>query len=215
MSETVTRETYLANLHSRHQKSFEKHKVTRAEEGRWLLAGWDATQKKHSGFLWVEVICLHGGGLYVDGDIAPVTFRYGPTDPIARVHWMGSRPNAWDHYFVEKAHIGTGDRRPLEDWVHDVAVDDLQSMERERVQELSELGGSPSACTFLHALREANEILSENRCEPHQARHLMESHMVERGLWEEVEGVGVVPSARMMTAHATLSRLSSLLSEKP
>ena len=192
------RAKYLADHETSASRSFARHEIAEeSEEGRWLL------QDPNSSNCWTEIICVRGGGLYVDGDIEPVVFRYGPKHPIARVHWMGRCPHAWDTYFQEKATIGTGTRGSgsvLSTFAYRIAVADLAEYRDE-----SESDDKKAA------LQEIIEDVNDETRAHDVGRALYEAG---HDLWELSGHVGIVPSTRMFSVHAALQRLSRLLHAK-
>lgn len=192
--------------------AFNKHQIAKESAGRWLLR-----KPSETAFFWTEIICLAGNGLLVDGDIEPVIFRYGPADFEARVHWMGSRKTAHDHYFVEKAAIGTrgGSRQPmLFYWDPAIARRDLDDLQAEIVEE--------------HGPREAMDIGSRRgRRRAHAAVYdaiedaklglddALEDQVLAEvmapGYYDETPRIGTMEAPRLFYAHAALQRLSLLL----
>lgn len=192
----TTRDEYLKAHAEGAAEAFRDHFIAKESDGRWLMM-------RPKGGFWTEVVCLERGGLCVDGDIDVVVFRYGPKDPVARVGWMGRRKSAWDRYFMEKASIGMGGSRALiEEFRPDLAIEDLKEL-------AATLRGDESWTPA--------DMIEENilpLVHDGMTRDGLCGLMSERGLWEESEGVGVVPSTRMFFAHAALQRLCALLEER-
>lgn len=193
------RERHLSNNERLAQETFARHVIREESEGRWLIE-----DPEHPANCWTEVICTYGKGLYVDGDIEPVVFRYGPEHPLARVSWMASREHAWDRYFREKATIGSGARADLDYWSRKVAAADID--------EIIMIGAKDEALNREEwdALREARDSLKLDSF----SRDDMCSVLYEIGMWEDCSSVGIVPSTRLFHAHAALQRLYALLIER-
>jgi len=221
-TETV-RQKYLRQAHERVREEYAQHLIAEEGPGRWLLrkprpsgrGDWDEPGRRWSGCMWTEIICLAHGGILVDGDIEPVVFRFGPDHPESRVHWMGQRKNAWDHYFREKATIGMGGRgfgSCLEKWDPEVAVCDVEEQIEYLIDDTSVSELMPRTVKTLDALRD--DVLGELRFgECTQEEFCRELYRVLDDC-ENVGRYGVVPSWRMFTAHAALARLSTLLEER-
>ncbi len=205
------------------KEAFKDHVVAEfVAPGRWFLARpaheSHGPEKKWDWAFATEVIAdMKFGMLYVGGDTKPVVFRQGPVHPEARVHWMGSRKDANDHYFVEKAVIGSG-RDVVEVYHGDIAGDDLKTLQDEIVQEAVvaedsvSLGHNPDE-EHVKKQIEAIEDVKERVYAMSQADLIVE--MVELGYdHERVCDFGVVVSNRVYYAHAALARLSELLDQK-
>lgn len=107
-------------------RAFDRHLIKERSDSHWLLmrprasdpanrrfekegySPWDNPKTRWTGTFWVEIRCLHGGKLYVGGDIEPVIFSSCTADGEARVRWMGERKSGCCHYLQEKACAGTG-----------------------------------------------------------------------------------------------------------
>jgi hypothetical protein len=176
-------------------ETFADHQITKESPGRWLIFS-----SRGMG-CWAEIICLEGKGLHIDGDVDPVTFRYGPVHPLARVRWMGDRAHAWDHYFEEKACIGSGGSGSdgsLREWIPEVAYDDLCQLRDEGAIDEGEPGELDDV---LSALQNSNAD-----------REGVLGDLYDLGYdSEDVGSIGEVPSHRMFHAHAALQRLTALL----
>jgi hypothetical protein len=184
----TTREKFYKDQEEVSLSAFAAHTITKSGDGRWVI------QDNGSSILWAEIICTHGRGLYVDGDIEPVVFRYGPDDFHSRVAWMGSRPHAWDSYFREKASIGMSGRDAIEVWNPEIALSDFREWLKESecadrsVDDVVAILGRD--CTRDDFLREAENVNVD---------------------METFYDMGAVPSVRMFHAHAALQRLVTLL----
>lgn len=212
------REEFLRDAHERVRREYEKHVIVEEGEGRWLLKsprekGGDDPKYRWEWAMWTEVICLHGTGILVDGDIDPVVFRFGPADPIARVHWMGRRKHAWDSYFREKACIGMGGRgfgTCLEEWRPEIAICDVEE-EIKQLTDADTVDPRPETVKMIEALRhDVIEPLKNSYGEYSQEEFCRELYGVLDDC-EYLDRYGTVPSQRMFTAHAALARLSVLL----
>lgn len=210
------REKYLADRHEQVQREFSRHLIAEESDVRWLLRqprekGWDDPERRWSGFMWTEVVCLAHGGILVEGDIDPVVFRYGPANPIARIHWMGGCKNAWDHYFREKACIGMGGKgfgTCLDEWIPEVAICDVEELIEDIRDERDICDLDAESIKKMDALRD--DVIGELRSEDCTREQFCRT-MYDLGYWEGLGYYGRVPSHRMFTAHAALSRLSKLL----
>lgn len=103
------RQQHHERLVAQSREAFQLHVIRKRSEGRWLLqrrhddGGWDSVY-------WAEIISLHGGGLFVGGDIDHVLFGYYSDksgNHEAKVRWMGEH-NDIRYYVRQKAAIGTG-----------------------------------------------------------------------------------------------------------
>jgi hypothetical protein len=198
------REKYLQDYAEMARQAFETHQIREESTGRWVImkpnekGGWRSEY-------WTEIICTKGGGLYVDGDISVVVFRYGPEDPLARLAWMAEREKASDHYFREKACIGMGGKSEesiLTCFEREIAIADIRAYCAE------DEDGESEACK---ALMEIAEDINDETSQEDLARALYEAG---HDLWEMADYFGVVPSGRMFYAHAALQRLHHLLVER-
>jgi len=220
--ETV-REKYLRQAHERVQEEYTRHMIAEESPGRWLLkkprssgrGDWDDPAKRWEWATWTEVICLHGQGILVDGDIEPVVFRFGPGHPESRVHWMGQRKNAWDHYFREKATIGMGGRgfgTCLEEWRPEIATCDVEREIEFLIDgnPISEL--MPRTIKTIDALRD--DVIGGLRFDEWTQGEFCRELYRALDDCEDLGRYGTVPSWRMFTAHAALARLSTLLRER-
>lgn len=193
--------------------SFGRHEIAKESTGRWLLKRPD-----EPAFLWTEIICLAGNGLLVDGDVQPVVFRYGPTEPEARIQWMGCRKTAHDPYFVEKAIIGTGGsgQQPIVYYYDSkIALRDLEDLQAEIVEE--------------HGRREAMSI-GRARHRPHAEAYdaiedakigiedtpeaVVLADVMRSGYYDEPPRIGTMEATRLFHAHAALQRLAYLLEDR-
>ena len=189
--------------------AFKEHEIKQESEGRWLI------MKPGTGVFWTEIICTHHQGLYVDGDIDPVVFRYGPEHPLARVSWMGKRPHAWDGYFREKACIGMGGRGQ-DDVLHyfdrDVAICDVEQI-IEDVRDSSDIRDlSERQVRLMDALRD--DVIGMMRMSDEFDPVDVYRELYKLDMWEDCDRIGRVPSNRMFYAHAALQRLHQLLVER-
>jgi hypothetical protein len=207
-----TRQKYLEDHERMAATAYADHQIRESQEGRWVIMRPSVGGKGWDGVYWTEILCTYGNGLYVDGDIEPVVFRYGPEDPLARVHWMAHRKHAWDVYFREKAGIGTGGRDLLQRFDPDIAKGDLEEL-IEELRDGRDLSDLPAETIrqmdavrddAIGALRFDEDTTPEDVCR----------ELYRVGLWEECEGLGMVPSSRMFYAHAALQRLYHLLKER-
>ena len=208
------REKFLQGIHEMVHKGYGEHLIAKETEDRWLLRkprsgdsedGWETA-------MWTEVVCLANGGILVDGDVDPVVFRFGPKDPVARIHWMGQRKNAWDHYFREKACIGMGGRgfgTCLEEWRSEIAICDVEATIGELIDGTPVSDLRPYTVWKIDALRDdVIDMLRRGDCT--QEEFCRELYLVLADS-EDIGLYGTVPSHRMFTAHAALARLSKLL----
>lgn len=196
---THPRDKYQELMEQAARRTFRNHVVTLESCGRWLLR-----DPEHRGLAWAEVICTHGGGLIVEGDIDPVVFRYGPKDDWARVSWMGRRAHAWDSYFRQKAHIGMGGSECIETWDPEVASADLDDY-------ILDCANDETPEPRLQALGAVQETLGSTEC----TRGEFVSEMAALGIeTEDWSDMGTIPTPRMFNAHALLQRLSHILMER-
>jgi len=231
------RERYDTGHRDSAMRNFATHQIRERSDTRWLLyprkpslrsmasttatgQGAAPSQRKPDGEwdwpCWTEIIALAGDGLFVGGDIGPVVFRYGPKDPVSRVHWMGRRAGANDSYFVEKATIGMGGPQFVREWRADVASEDLD----EHIAELrSDIETARSEHDeklehhiqgYIEQLEDLKTGLDDSSFDTFH-RDLYETDVFDGG---DLPTMGCVPSSRMYNVHAALARLSFLLREE-
>lgn len=210
---TNVREKFLQDHADMARRAFETHQIREESSGRWLLMKPSENGEGWRSEYWTEIIVTHGGGLYVDGDIDCVVFRYGPKHPLARLAWMAQRKSAWDHYFREKASIGMGGKGNgdlLIRFESDVAAYDL----REHITTLTEEDKDEMDSGNSALVDELASVLAlaEQGCNHEE----MVQALGDAGhdLWELASYIGIVPSTRMFSAHAALQRLHHLLVER-
>jgi hypothetical protein len=141
-------------------QAFERHVIRKSDEdgGRWLLqrrykddTGWDSVY-------FTEVIVLHGGKIYVGGDITPVVFAYGPAkNPRDTVRWMGECKDL-GHYVAQKAAIGMTDYL-ITEYSHEAAMETLRDWEKELQEQQKE---DPSQDTE-EEIENLKDIFEDNR----------------------------------------------------
>ncbi len=205
------REKWLSDQEKLAVDAFKEHEIAKESEGRWLI------RKPGTGVFWTEVICTHHGGLYVDGDIDPIVFRYGPEHPLARVRWMGHRSHAWDGYFREKACIGMGGRGSddvLHRFERKVAIHDLDVDIAEELGEEGMPGLTNKSMEIIKRVKGLMAITHELGSSEEYDRRDMLRDLYELDLWEDCDRIGRVPSYRMFYVHAALQRLFHLLTER-
>jgi hypothetical protein len=200
------RKKYEQDMTSLAMQAFEHHQIVQQSEGRWLLQRphkdhWDDPKTRWDSIYATEIICTSHGGLYVDGDIDHVIFRYGPKHPEARVRWMGERCGAWDCYLHEKAIIGTG-RERIDEWNPLVAQDDLEQLYKEIAE--SENPGKD-------VLTEIQDLMQWHI---NDGRDFVIRTLLYTGYFDEVPDVGMVVAPRVFYAHAALRRLCHLMDQK-
>lgn len=198
------REKYFQDHAELARNAFATHQIRRESDGRWVIMRPDELPGRWRSEYWTEIICTYGRGLYVDGDIDPVTFRHGPENFLARVEWMAHRTSAWDAYFREKACIGSGGRGSetnLRHFDRQVAIYDIGQLRQEAKEE-----GSMAVSHALGRVHEA--ILCDEITHEDVGREL---YRAGHDIWEHADYVGIVPSTRMFYVHAALQRLHHLL----
>lgn len=194
------------------RNSFAKHQIVESSHGRWLV------KQPGTSTFWFEVIVLAGRKLLVHGDISPVIFAYfhaneklsAEDNALATVHWMAVRGRPDDHYFVEKAMIGSNTADTV--YTHD---DDTLSEEiQDLIKQASEGEGDGDGAVdskkrdLREALEHALDMVGDSTHEE-----------VQREVYEALNGDGEsVPSGKivsttMVFAHAALQRLDTLLKE--
>lgn len=196
------------------REAFARHQIVelKTSHGRWLVK-----QPGTSNF-WFEVIVLAGGKLLVHGDINAVIFAYYHSNPLLSaednaegcVHWMASRPRPDDHYFVEKAKIGSDSNDTVWTSDDDTLSEQIRDLiEQECEGEVDEDGEVDFLKRALHeSLESALEMVGSSSHEE-----------IQREVYEalgDAEGVpdGKMISTTMVCAHAALQRLAALIEEK-
>lgn len=175
--------------------AFRQHVIRKRSEDRVLL------QRPDTGIFWLDIILL-GNGLYVGGDIKPVVFG-GGQDAIGieqRVSWM-NRSSADDHYFIEKACIGTG-RESIMVYDADAAVEDVENL----IRELDAEGARKS---LIQELREIAEQRPEYHYELLDLLFKADDGSIADIIMEQDFGMVIEP--RLFFAWAALRRLCTLL----
>jgi hypothetical protein len=197
------------DLKQRAKENYQNHQIVKSSEGRWLLqkryeddSGWESN-------FWTEIVSLHGGQLYVGGDIDHVIFAYysAPEDirgtsyeHLAKVRWMG-KDTDFDYYIRQKATMGTGrqlievyDEELAEEYIRDYIKElkeciDASSEQQDRIDELEDLVDS--------SLEDEQHTMQELwRIDPDFAMDC---------------GSFRVTAPRLYFAHAALARLCELL----
>lgn len=179
---------------------FDRHEII-SRGGRW----WCCRQPD-TGSLGFDVYVDHWGGILVDGDFEGLRFAYSNAPPIGRVHWIGSARTGCPgitRYEMEKASIGTGHDAV---WTYnaDAAVVDLREIAEECDEELAEEPDGPGGAEILALAEEAGDLTQEQ-----MMTELME---IDPDAWEL--DVGIIPTDRVLYAHAAIARLSELLKKE-
>ena len=189
-----------------------EHKISKSSTGRWLV------KRPGTGVFWYEVVVLEGGHLLVHGDIEVVLFgTYHPAEgqspdqaAINCVKWMASRKRPDDHYFIEKASIGTGADSRIWTPDDDVLSEEIEALlQYPREMEKDDEGEIDTVYQKRREdLEEALESVGSSSLEEVQ-------RMVYDALDGDSESVprGRRISTAMIYAHAALQRLAILLDE--
>jgi hypothetical protein len=193
-------------------KAFKDHVIRSRDARSWVCykphpdGGWDS-------IYWFEAVVLHGGTLLVTGDIDLVHFAYyGKGEPEDVLRWMGACKDV-GHYVLQKATIGmtlsrhdqTLEHTDRAVWLHD-ALDYIKH---------NCLDGGE---VVLDSLLKHGELIPDwlvGMVEP-VVDGTDPKEMLAEGLDQEAYeagayGWGLVPTSRVIYAHAALTKLVQLL----
>lgn len=156
---------------------------------------WWCCRQPDTVILGFDVYVDNWGGISVDGDIKGLRFAYSNTTPVGRVHWIGD--STLTQYELEKASIGTG-YEAVWTYNNDAAVADLREL-------ADELDCPRSRRAEILALAEEAKDLTQDQV-------MTELTKSDPDAWEF--RVGMIPTARVLCAHAAIARLSELLTKE-
>lgn len=186
----------------RHQaaKAFATHRITKQCDRRWLIQQLYEDGKPDWTYA-AEIIVLEGGAIYVGGDIDHVVFSCGPSDPIARLRWMGEC-NDLAYYVRQKARIGSPRYMDCIDvWDSEVAYEELRAY----VEELREEFESPD----IDEEHLESALSAESR--EYFLDYATQAFPGYPDSWESIGDMGMVLCPSVIYAHAALARLCMLL----
>lgn len=184
-------------------KAFENHRITKVSDRRWLI------QERHPDGKpdWTcaaEIIALEGGGIFVGGDIDHVVFAWGPSDPVARLRWMGEC-NDLAYYVRQKARIGSRNQDCIDVWDEEIAHEELRAY----VEELRAEDG--------FSTESVDDDYLESALSADTREHFLDSASKAfpdwLDSWEVLGDMGMVLCPSVIYAHAALARLCVLLRE--
>ena len=194
------------------RNSFAKHRITESSHGRWLV------KQPGTSTFGFEVVVLAGGKLLIHGDINAVIFAHfhpnqhdsAEDNASACVHWMASRKRPDDHYFIEKAKIGSDSDDTV--WTRD--DDTLREETQDLIKQESE-GEVDEDGAVDSKKRDRREALEHALNMIGSSTHEEVQREVYEALDCDGESVpqGKIVSTTMVYAHAALQRLDVLLKE--
>ena len=191
-------------------KQFATHTITHRSEvdglGRWKL------NRPGTPVMWVEVIELRGGKLFIHGDIDPQIWAYGSqTRAGGLVRWMASREAPSDHYLQEKARIGMG-RDLVRTFDPAIAAEDAREFVRQELDECDDNEGHPYAAPeWAERFDEACKRVARIDTSHETACDIWGEVFDTRDEWEFYPDWGMVTDAHFALAWAALVKLTELL----
>jgi hypothetical protein len=184
-------------------RAFERHVITERQQDRWGCREQDP-DGRHPSCYWFEVVVLKNG-LLCYGDIDHVLWQHNNDRHGAdRVHWMGQhRLLSTNSYVSEKARIGMMTLEAVQEFVPKVWAAEVEA-ELKRAYSAGEASRYHEHLAFLHrTMLSTDELESDieqecftNGCDDGPCTHF-----------------GMVPSTRLIYAHAAVRKLSNLLDQ--
>jgi hypothetical protein len=213
LERAISAEDYVRRVQARAQADFAGHVIRRAGDRDWTCYHRDADGRWRSEY-WFDAFVTFDGAIVVQGDIDIVCFaRYGRyAFPREVLNWMGRR-DAVSTYVLEKASIGmtvgpednSVVRTVQEDvWMHDA----VQYVRQNYEVQLDATLAVPDAPEWLtELLREVSDGTDPREAVANAVGNARDCDLYEEGVYDW----GVVPSGRVIYAHAAIRRLTELL----